>query len=232
MRKAPGPARRPSCEGRPSRKGSRALPKGCSCMPHTARHGVSSRSSSPVCHCVRPRPDLCGTPRVWRRPATVGPAWGTWDEWRRALSWRRPPPMQAVARRGPRVNGVAAGARPARAGRKRPDGMRWAVRGVARRAGRTVRNATPRRNPLRVIGLQDNNRRRARASVPSRRDLAAFAGARCGAWLHTTRRNGPGGQHDTPARRKEAVDPHHPGGSVRRECVARPGPGGPRRAPH
>lgn len=198
-------------------------------MPRRHVTNVSSRSSSPVCHCVRPRPVRSAR----RRPVTAGAARRTRGVWRRALSRRRPPPMHAVARRGPRANGAAAGARPARAGRKRPDEMRWAVRGVATRAGQTARKAAPRRNPLRVIGLQDNNRRRARGdacrAAATWRLSPGLGAARVG---HTPSvETAPGGRHDTPARRKEAVDPHHPDASARRESHDG-SPGGPRRAPH
>ena len=97
--------------------------------------------------------------------------------------------------------------------------MRWAVAGVR---DVRVKRLWPRAAPAqpfaghRAPGQQPAAGTRRR--VPSRRDLAAFAGASARSrGSHQRASDGPGGQHDTPARRKEAVDPHHPDGSVRRE---------------
>ncbi len=128
MRKAPGPARcRPTRAA--SRKGPRALPKGCSCMPQPARHGVSSRSSSPGVTALRPRPDLCGASRT---PADNGRC-GAGNPGRVAKGVKLASPA-ADASSGttrPPCERVGRGARPADAGRKRPDGSRWAVRDVS-----------------------------------------------------------------------------------------------------
>ena len=141
MRKAPGPARH-----RPARVGVEERTEGVAeRMLVNAPNGTSRRFFSVLLSPVSVRASR--VPRAVRGPgpprAGNGPCgWGTWDEWRRALSRLRPPPMHAVARRGSRVNGPAAVPGRCETGRKRPDGMRWAVRGVT--TGPTHRHAAAR----------------------------------------------------------------------------------------